>query len=148
MASRIQTAAFVGCALVALTGPVGAAQRPEAEAAAKGKLIYQRYCASCHGTEARGDGPLSADLKVAPSDLARLAERNKGRFPFDLVSRSIDGRQKTRGHGTPDMPVWGEIFPNTAGTPTRTTPTSTASAPRATCCCRARARCQPWASTT
>jgi hypothetical protein len=32
------------------------------------------------------------------------------------VARSIDGRQTTRGHGTPDMPVWGEIFPRTAGT--------------------------------
>jgi hypothetical protein len=28
----------------------------------------------------------------------------------------IDGRQTSRMHGTPDMPVWGEIFAITAGT--------------------------------
>jgi hypothetical protein len=28
----------------------------------------------------------------------------------------IDGRQSNRMHGTPDMPVWGEIFALTTGT--------------------------------
>jgi len=116
MASKIQTGLIAGCLLVGLAGSGRAAERPEPEAAAKGKVIYQRYCASCHGREARGDGPLAPDLRVPPSDLTRLAEKNAGRFPFDRVARSIDGRQTTRGHGTPDMPVWGEIFPRTAGT--------------------------------
>ena len=116
MASKIQTGLIAGCLLVGLAGSGRAAERPEPDAAAKGKVIYQRYCASCHGSEARGNGPLAPDLRVPPSNLTRLAEKNKGRFPFDLVARSIDGRQTTRGHGTPDMPVWGEIFPRTAGT--------------------------------
>ena len=116
MASKIQMRLIAGCLLVGVAGSARAAQRPEPDAAAKGKVIYQRYCASCHGSEARGNGPLAPDLRVPPSDLTRLAEKNKGRFPFDLVARSIDGRQTTRGHGTPDMPVWGEIFPKTAGT--------------------------------
>lgn len=116
MASRIETGLVVGWLLVGLAGLGGAAQRPERDAATKGKVIYQRYCASCHGVEARGNGPLAADLRIPPTDLTRLVEKNRGRFPFDLVARSIDGRQTTRGHGTPDMPVWGEIFPRTAGT--------------------------------
>ena len=116
MASRIETGLVVGCLLVGLAAWGGAAQRPEPDAAARGKVIYQRYCASCHGVEARGNGPLAADLRFPPTDLTRLVEKNRGRFPFDLVARSIDGRQTTRGHGTPDMPVWGEIFPKTAGT--------------------------------
>jgi mono/diheme cytochrome c family protein len=116
MVSKIQTGLIAGCLLVGLAGVGRAAERPEPDAAAKGKVIYQRYCASCHGSDARGDGPLAADLKVPPGDLTRLAEKANGRFPFDLVARSIDGRQTTRGHGTPDMPVWGEIFPKTAGT--------------------------------
>jgi hypothetical protein len=27
-----------------------------------------------------------------------------------LVFRTIDGRQPVRGHGGPDMPVWGDAF--------------------------------------
>jgi len=116
MASKIQTGLIAGCLLAGLAGVGRAGERPEPDAAGKGKVIYQRYCASCHGSEARGNGPLAADLRVRPTNLTRLAEKNNGRFPFDLVARSIDGRQTTRGHGTPDMPVWGEIFPRTAGT--------------------------------
>jgi mono/diheme cytochrome c family protein len=116
MPSKIQTGLISGCLLVGLAGWGRAAERPDPDAAARGKVIYQRYCASCHGSEARGNGPLAADLRVPPSDLTRLAEKNHGPFPFDVVARSIDGRQTTRGHGTPDMPVWGEIFPRTAGT--------------------------------
>ena len=116
MARKIQTGFIAGCLLVGLAGLGRAAERPDPDAAAKGKVIYQRYCASCHGSDARGTGPLAPDLRVPPSDLTRLAKTANGRFPFELVARSIDGRQTTRGHGTPDMPVWGEIFPKTAGT--------------------------------
>lgn len=110
--AALSTAGF----LVLAAGRAGAADGPDVQAAAKGKLIYQRYCASCHGAEARGDGPIAADLRVPPTDLTRLAEKNGGRFPFDTVARAIDGRKETRGHGAPDMPVWGEVFPKTAGT--------------------------------
>lgn len=89
---------------------------PDAVASAIGQIIYQRYCASCHGTAGKGDGPMARDLKVVPSDLTRLAKANKGIFPFSHVVQVIDGRKTMRGHGTPDMPVWGEIFPKTEGT--------------------------------
>jgi mono/diheme cytochrome c family protein len=88
----------------------------DAAAAAHGKIIYARYCASCHGTEGRGDGPVAADLKVPPANLQTLAAKNGGSFPFEMVTRAIDGRQKTRGHSTPDMPVWAEVFAKTTGT--------------------------------
>jgi len=90
--------------------------KPDAAAAAKGKIIYQRYCGSCHGPEARGNGPLASDLRLPPSDLTSLAARNGGRFPFAAVAQAVDGRKTTRGHGAPDMPVWGEVFPKTGGT--------------------------------
>lgn len=89
---------------------------PDQGAAAKGKVIYQRYCASCHGAEARGNGVIAGELRLPPADLTRLAKRNGGRFPFDRVARAIDGRQKTGAHGAPDMPLWGEVFPKTEGT--------------------------------
>ena len=31
-------------------------------------------------------------------------------FPSELVFKVIDGRQQVRGHGGPDMPVWGDVF--------------------------------------
>jgi hypothetical protein len=39
-----------------------------------------------------------------------LAKRNGGQYPADIVFRTIDGRQPVRGHGGPDMPVWGDAF--------------------------------------
>jgi mono/diheme cytochrome c family protein len=95
---------------------VRAADKPDEVSAAKGKLIYVRYCASCHGTTGRGDGIVATELRVPPTDLTRLAEKAGGRFPEDVVTRSIDGRRTPRVHGTPDMPVWGEVFERTEGT--------------------------------
>lgn len=97
-------------------GVAGAARQPDLAAAAKGKITYARYCGSCHGPEARGDGPTAADLRVPPPDLTTLAARSGGTFPFDAVAQAIDGRKSTRGHGSPDMPVWGEVFERTQGT--------------------------------
>lgn len=105
----------VGLLAASGAGPAEAAG-PDPGAAAKGKVIYERYCASCHGRSARGDGVLAADLKVQPTDLTQLAARNGGSFAFVAVTRAIDGRQTTRAHGAPDMPVWGEIFKTTKGT--------------------------------
>ena len=111
------TIAILGAAgLLALSAPIHAQGKPDAQAAARGKVIYQRYCASCHGKEARGDGVLASDLRVAPHDLTTLTAKNGGKFPFEAVAQSVDGRKTTRGHGAPDMPVWGEIFPKTGGT--------------------------------
>jgi mono/diheme cytochrome c family protein len=116
MRSAIGMRALGPLALLGLGSAVPAQVRPDPAAAAKGQVIYVRYCASCHGATGRGDGTLAPDLRVAPTDLTRLAARNGSRFPLDAVLGSIDGRRSTRGHGSPDMPVWGEVFRRTAGT--------------------------------
>ncbi len=84
--------------------------------AAAGEVIYLRYCAACHGRTMKGDGPVASGLKNSPGDLTALTARNKGVFPYDKVAGIIDGRETSRIHGTPDMPVWGEIFAITTGT--------------------------------
>jgi len=75
-----------------------------------GSALFRSYCASCHGAEAKGDGPLAGNLRVAPSDLTRLAKRNHGKFDADKVRRAIDGRGPKEIHGGSDMPVWGDAF--------------------------------------
>ncbi len=75
-----------------------------------GAELFRTYCASCHGTAARGDGPLASSMNRKPADLTTIAKRNGGVFPSELVFRTIDGNQPVRGHGGPDMPVWGDAF--------------------------------------
>ena len=102
---------------------VAEAQAPakhDASAAAKGAIVYVRYCVSCHGKGARGDGPLAADLQVAVPDMTTLAARSGGSFPEARVQRIIQSGEALRGHGTPDMPAWGDAFRKTEGTDART----------------------------
>lgn len=75
-----------------------------------GSALFRSYCASCHGAEGKGDGPLAANLRVIPSDLTRIAERNHGKFDADKVRRAVDGRGPKEIHGGSDMPVWGDAF--------------------------------------
>jgi mono/diheme cytochrome c family protein len=75
-----------------------------------GKREYQAYCATCHGAQGKGDGPMSTILAVVPADLTQLRKKNKGEFPFWRVYEIIDGRDIVRGHGARNMPVWGAYF--------------------------------------
>ena len=76
-----------------------------------GKIQYQSSCAACHGADAKGDGPVSKELKTRPADLTVLAKNNNGVFPYDRVFQMIDGRNSTvASHGTREMPIWGYRF--------------------------------------
>jgi mono/diheme cytochrome c family protein len=75
--------------------------------ALSGKQLYERLCASCHGNEGHGDGPVAALIKIGVPDLTRLAARAGGQFPTEEVHRVIDGRSDRPAHGSRDMPVWG-----------------------------------------
>jgi mono/diheme cytochrome c family protein len=76
--------------------------------AMSGKELYARFCASCHGSEGRGDGPVAASLKVEVPDLTLVAHRAGGTYPRNQVLRIIDGRYIVGAHGSRTMPVWGE----------------------------------------
>ena len=75
-----------------------------------GKAEYESNCASCHGIDAKGNGPVSQELKTRTADLTVLAKKNKGVFPLNSVYRIIDGRESIASHGTREMPVWGYRF--------------------------------------
>ena len=73
--------------------------------------LFRFYCASCHGRDGKGDGPVAAALNRRPPDLTSIARRNSGRFPTDRVERFVTGdREPSAAHGSADMPVWGPIF--------------------------------------
>lgn len=82
----------------------------------QGPALYKAYCASCHGVDGKGDGPLAESLKVSPSDLTRISARNAGMFPLMQIERIIQGEgQLQKSHGSREMPVWGPIFSRVEG---------------------------------
>lgn len=83
---------------------------PQVNQTAAGAELFRTYCASCHGATAQGDGPLAQSMTRRPANLVEIAKRNGGQFPSEMVFRTIDGRNPVRGHGGPDMPVWGDAF--------------------------------------
>jgi mono/diheme cytochrome c family protein len=74
-----------------------------------GAQLFRTYCATCHGPDAHGDGPLADRLRHAPPDLTTYSARNSGVFPSERLFRIIDGRD-VRSHGDREMPVWGDAF--------------------------------------
>jgi mono/diheme cytochrome c family protein len=87
----------------------GASKKNEA-----GRKLFMQYCATCHGAEARGDGPTAKMLKKAPADLTRI-EKQDGKFPAMRIQRVIAGDDMLESHGSRDMPVWGTILRRKSG---------------------------------
>ncbi len=75
-----------------------------------GKEMFVSYCASCHGKDAKGNGPAAASLKSLPADLTTLAKRNGGKYPADKVTTILRGQANLVPHGDQEMPVWGPVF--------------------------------------
>jgi len=71
---------------------------------------FVRYCSVCHGLDAKGKGPLAANLKTPPADLTQISKRNNGGFPLGKVADIIRNGGNLSGHGSTDMPAWGEAF--------------------------------------
>lgn len=86
------------------------AKEEQAARVAAGERLFGGYCSSCHGTDARGNGPVAPALRTRPADLTRIAERAGGTFDAAKVAAFIDGRTRIEAHGERDMPVWGRLF--------------------------------------
>jgi mono/diheme cytochrome c family protein len=92
----------------------GARAGRAAEADSPNRAMYLRYCGACHGPDGRGDGLAGTFMQPKPTDLTQIAKGNGGQFPFQHVMDVIDGRNTVRAHGDPQMPVWGEVFYDSA----------------------------------
>ena len=103
----------IACLGLLPMGPAAWGQQADKDVATvAGRFTFKTYCATCHGKEAKGDGPLADRLRFRPPDLTLLAKRNGGSYPAETVYRTIEGRKPVKGHGGPDMPVWGDAFKN------------------------------------
>jgi len=99
--------------MLALNVETTLAQRSEApETGSSGpRFWYREYCASCHGIDGTGNGPVAPTLNTKPTDLTLLARNNAGVFPEQVVRDFVDGTKAVPAHGTREMPVWG--YPTT-----------------------------------
>lgn len=75
-----------------------------------GAAMFKTYCAVCHGTAGKGDGPAAPALKVASGDLTRLSRNNGGKFPELRVFGILEGTVSLPSHGSREMPMWGDLF--------------------------------------
>lgn len=104
----------IASSLAANQNPPPAAQTPpqfqQLIRSTAGPDLFRAYCASCHGSDAKGHGPAAAALKVRVPDLTRLAKDNAGKFPDARVRKTIMGDDVIAAHGSREMPVWGPIF--------------------------------------
>ncbi|HET6142420.1 MAG TPA: c-type cytochrome [Candidatus Acidoferrales bacterium] len=116
MNPRIRTAAMVAALLV--SGATAAMAQDTVKkstipmtSASSGQEMFNTYCAVCHGTGGKGDGPASSEFKIAPANLTMLAKNHNGTFPEAYVSQVIQtGPRDAKAHGSKDMPVWGRLF--------------------------------------
>ncbi|HET9823493.1 MAG TPA: c-type cytochrome [Burkholderiaceae bacterium] len=92
------------CLLTGVTGMV-LAQQPKLDF---GKREYDNNCAACHGKAGKGDGVYVDLLRKSAPDLTTMAKRNGGVFPMARAYDVIDGGGT--GHGTRDMPIWGQEY--------------------------------------
>jgi len=75
-----------------------------------GEQMYKQYCATCHGKDGKGHGPLAVVLKTPPANLTTLAKRHDGKFPYEYLENVLQFGPGFPAHGSSDMPTWGSIF--------------------------------------
>ena len=119
---------FTLAAILAIVPSVGWAQADKPPAtitreAAKptsssdGAQMFGSYCAACHGKLGHGDGPAAASLKTKPADLTQLKKNHGGTYSNKDFEEKISGVAMASKHGTTEMPIWGPIFREIAGSP-------------------------------
>jgi mono/diheme cytochrome c family protein len=102
--TALALAVVTAAALAVSTGAVGQGRTEF------GKAEYQSTCAGCHGPAGKGDGQFNQFLRLKVPDLTTIAERNGGVFPAERLYAIIDGRAEVPGHGTAQMPIWGNVY--------------------------------------
>ena len=106
---------LVGVAALALPALASAQAKVELRPApvtdpTDGAQMFQAYCAACHGTSGKGDGPAAAALRAKPADLTQLSKTHPGGLSAKDFEERIQGVSMPSAHGSTPMPVWGPVF--------------------------------------
>jgi mono/diheme cytochrome c family protein len=122
---KIEMIKYIGCFLtelfiLVLLSTVAVAERPETPAQtpvtieglpdfsiSRGGLLYERYCAFCHGRKGRGDGLNSYNLPVKPADFNERWRQN--RRSYQSLKSIIAGGGPSAGLSQV-MPAYGSTF--------------------------------------
>jgi copper transport protein len=72
-------------------GVVGTPTRPEAASLARGRELYQRHCAACHGEAGIGNGPAAASLLPPPADLTLHARWHSSEQLNWFIANGVPG---------------------------------------------------------
>lgn len=103
--------AAVILALWCLTSPSVAQERSYPRVhSVDGAVIFRDYCASCHGVDGKGQGPVAPALRSKVPDLTLIMRRAAGEFPRVRIRNIIEGTESPVAHGSREMPVWGPVF--------------------------------------
>ncbi len=81
---------------------------PTSDSIVAGRVMYERYCQSCHGETGRGDGPASANLEsAAAADLVMHVPMHGDAELFDFIALGIEGTAMTGfGERLSDDEIW------------------------------------------
>ena len=74
---------------------------------ARGRKVFQAFCASCHGPNGAGDGPVATELEPKPRDLGGDSYRfgDSKRDLFALITNGAAARG-----GAPSMQPFGSML--------------------------------------
>lgn len=95
--------AIMSVAVIGVMVALGAAAAPGGGDATKGQVLFPMYCAACHGSTGKGDGPGAGALNPKPRDLTDAAYMGKlsDQYLFDVISKGGPALGKSAA-----MPPW------------------------------------------
>lgn len=107
----IAAALWVAVSLAAVASSLQVTTNPDDAKAAveRGRVMFEQYCASCHGKGGTGDGPAASAMTTKPTNLTIMQKRNGAFFPAQAES-AIRGTSPVVAHGAPGMMVWAAMF--------------------------------------
>ena len=73
--------------------------------AVRGSHYYRSYCATCHGVDGKGSGPLAEKLSLVPADLSNEQYQTKDIQDLTVIIGGYDGMAR------PNMPNWSQVLP-------------------------------------
>jgi mono/diheme cytochrome c family protein len=66
--------------------------QPTPEALGRGRMLYGKHCASCHGNGGKGDGPAANFWREMPKDLSN-PDRQRSHSDGDIYWKITSGRR-------------------------------------------------------